>query len=129
MQYLIKLVTTLAYLYLSAVNVQNVFKTMLSVLPLTCGMHEVSLKTAVHLARNSVLHYCMTWLHYFWYDYIFSTESLKLGTSTFMYVTSGIPVIFLSVLSNCQYNTDFVWPKHTYIYTFHVMQHTSSALV
>ena len=27
-------------------------------------------------------------------------------------ICSGLPVIFLSVLSNCQYNTDFVLSKH-----------------
>ena len=26
----------------------------------------------------------MTWLYYFWQDYIFSTESLTLSTSTFL---------------------------------------------
>ena len=27
-------------------------------------------------------------------------------------VCAGLPVIFLNVLSNCQYNTDFVLSKH-----------------
>ena len=36
----------------------------------------------------------MTWLHNFWHDYIFSTESLTLGTSIFLCFDRTKPVLY-----------------------------------
>ena len=49
------------------------------VLPLTCGMHEVLKDGCTGLETVCYIDLC-----YFWHDYIFSTESLILGTSTFL---------------------------------------------